>query len=369
MQILHVYKTALPESTGGVEQVIHQIAKGCVAHGISSDVLFTSRSKKLDSSNYAGYKIHKSKSMFELASSPFSASIFAQFRSLAKKADVIHYHFPWPMMDLLHLSLRSKKPAVITYHSDIIRQRFLLHLYSPLMRWMMGSADKIIATSENYFKSSEILGFFKYKVVVIPLGLSDAEYLMPVEYKIDGFRKQYGERFFLFIGVLRYYKGLHILLEAALSTDFPILIVGAGPTERELKRHAQLLGLKNIHFLGLLPDSDKVALLQSCYSVVFPSQMRSEAFGVTLLEGAMFGKPLISCEIGTGTSFVNLANETGVVIPPNDPVSLRHAMQYLWDHPEKASEMGKNARLRYERHFTGEQMVRSYVNLYKSVVD
>jgi glycosyltransferase involved in cell wall biosynthesis len=85
--------------------------------------------------------------------------------------------------------------------------------------------------------------------------------------------------------------------------------------------------LSTIHFLGFLSNEDKVALLTLCYAVLFPSHLRSAAFGISLLEGAMYGKPLISSEIGTGTSFINIANETGLVVQPSDPLALRQAMR------------------------------------------
>jgi rhamnosyl/mannosyltransferase len=173
----------------------------------------------------------------------------------------------------------------------------------------------------------------------------------------------------LFVGLIRYYKGLHILLEAAQGTDYPIVILGAGPIESELKAQAAQLGLSNIHFLGFLSDEDKVALLTLSYAVVFPSHLRSEAFGVSLLEGAMYGKPLISSEIGTGTSFINIADETGIVIPPSDPKALRQAMTYLWEHPEQAVEMGQRAERRYRQFFTADQMVKSYIDLYHELLD
>ena len=145
--------------------------------------------------------------------------------------------------------------------------------------------------------------------------------------------------------------------------------MGAGPIEQQLKIEVTRLGLERVHFLGFLPDEDKVALLTLCYSVVFPSHLRSEAFGISLLEGAMYGKPLISSEIGTGTTFINIANETGLVVPPSDPIALREAMQYLWQHPEQAAIMGKKAQERYWRLFTAERMVNSYVDLYKELMD
>ena len=61
---------------------------------------------------------------------------------------------------------------------------------------------------------------------------------------------------------------------------------------------------------GTLPNQEKAYCYQKCVGVVFPSDMRSEAFGVTLIEGAAFSKPLISCEIGTGTTYINLDGET-----------------------------------------------------------
>jgi rhamnosyl/mannosyltransferase len=83
----------------------------------------------------------------------------------------------------------------------------------------------------------------------------------------------------------------------------------------------------------------------------------------------MYGKPLISSEIGTGTSFINIADETGIVIPPSDPKALRQAMTYLWEHPEQAVEMGQRAERRYRQFFTADQMVKSYIDLYHELLD
>jgi rhamnosyl/mannosyltransferase len=169
--------------------------------------------------------------------------------------------------------------------------------------------------------------------------------------------------------VLRYYKGLHILLQAAQGTGYPVVIVGAGPIECELKAEAAQLGLTNVHFLGYVSEADKAALLAACYAVVFPSHLRSEAFGVSLLEGAMYGKPMISSEIGTGTTYVNIGGETGLVVPPADSGALRQAMLHLWEHPDQAAEMGQRAHVRYLSHFTADKMCESYADLYRRLFD
>jgi rhamnosyl/mannosyltransferase len=229
--------------------------------------------------------------------------------------------------------------------------------------------SRIVATSPNYLATSDVLAKYKHKVSVIPIGLDKATYPVPSTDNLTYWRERLGPKFFLFVGVIRYYKGLHILMEAAQGTDYPIVIVGAGPIEEDLKAQAAQLGLRNIHFLGYLPDEDKVALLTLCYGVLFPSHLRSEAFGISLLEGAMYGKPMISSEIGTGTTFINIANETGLVIPPSDPLALRLAMHTLWQNPEMASEMGRKAEARYWNLFTGDKMVASYVDLYRSMIN
>ncbi len=368
MRILHFYKTSFPSTMGGVEQVIHQIASGSSKLGHEVDVLSLTSDKVTRTIEINGYQVHRARLDFQIVSTGFSTSAVLRFLQLAKKADVIHYHFPWPFMDVVHFVARIKKPMLVTYHSDIIRQVHLLKLYRPLKLKFLTSMDRIVATSPNYLATSGVLGMFKDKVSVIPIGLDKATYPQPSPDRLKHWRDRLGSKFFLFIGVLRYYKGLHILLEAAQGIDYPIVIVGSGPIEKELKAQVAQLGLRNIHFMGQLFDEDKVALLMLCYGVVFPSHLRSEAFGISLLEGAMYGKPMISSEIGTGTTFINIGDETGLVVPPSDPVALRQAIRYLWEHPEAAAAMGKCAEERYWKHFTAEQMVRSYVELYGDLV-
>lgn len=369
LRVLHFYKTSFPDSMGGVEQVINQIARGSIKLGVKAEVLSLTPDHVPRTIEVDGYLTHRARLDLQIASTGFSLSAILRFAQLAKNADVIHYHFPWPFMDIVHFVTRVKKPTVVTYHSDIIRQKYLLKLYRPLKNKFLSSLDRIVATSPNYLATSSVLRKYSAKVSVIPIGIDKATYPQPTPDRLQYWRERLAPKFFLFVGLIRYYKGLHILIEAAQGTDYPIFIVGAGPIEQELKAQVDALGLSNIHFLGHLPDEDKVALLILCYGVVFPSHLRSEAFGVSLLEGAMYGKPMISSEIGTGTTFINIAGETGLVVPPSDPAALRQAMRYLWEHPDEAAAMGRRAEERYWQLFTAEQMVKSYVELYRELAE
>lgn len=367
MRVLHFYKTAFPDTVGGIEQVINQLARDATKLGVESHVLSLSPDRVSRVETVNGYTAHRARLDFQLASTGFSASAFLRFSQLSKQADVVHYHFPWPFMDIVHFATRINKPTIVTYHSDIIRQKKLLKLYQPIMFRFLNKVDRIVATSPNYLETSHVLKKYSHKVKVIPIGLDKIDYPETTLENEKYWRNRVGDKFYLFIGVLRYYKGLHILLEAAKNISYPIVIVGAGPIEQELKVMALKLNLQNIHFLGFLPESDKITLLKLCYSVVFPSHLRSEAFGISLLEGAMYGKPMISSEIGTGTTFINIVNETGLVVPPSDPVALRQAMIHLWENPDIAAKMGASAQDRYWEYFTADKMVDSYVDLYKEV--
>jgi len=365
MRVLHFYRTYFPDTIGGIEQVINQLARGVSDFGVEAEVLSLSRKGVARTIEIHGHRAHRARQDFQIASTGFSASVLLRFAQLAEHADVIHYHFPWPFMDVVHFAVRVKKPTVVTYHSDIIRQRHLLKLYRPLMWRFLASVDHIVATSPNYLATSQVLNRFSAKVSVIPIGMDKASYPKPTPERLAFWRERLGERFFLFVGAIRYYKGLHILMEAARGLDYPVVVVGAGPIEQELKAQAAKLDLRNVHFLGQLPEEDKTALLTLCHGVVFPSHLRSEAFGISLLEGAMFGKPMISSEIGTGTTFINIGGETGIVVPAGDPTALREAMRHLWEHPDEAAAMGRRAEERYWKLFTARQMAAAYVDLYR----
>jgi rhamnosyl/mannosyltransferase len=232
----------------------------------------------------------------------------------------------------------------------------------------MSKANAIVATSPNYFATSPILKKYADKVRVVPIGLDENSYPAVSQDRADFFRNIVGSDFFLFVGVLRYYKGLQILLDAAKDSGLPVVIVGSGPTEKELRDRVHRENISNVSFFGYLPDEDKVALLSLCKAIVFPSHMRAEAFGVSLLEGAMFRKPLISCDIGTGCSYINIDGETGIVTEPHNPWALRKAMLWMQNHPERCREMGEKARKRFEQLFTADIMAQQYIELYTDIL-
>ncbi len=158
------------------------------------------------------------------------------------------------------------------------------------------------------------------------------------------------------------------LLDAANQVDAPIVILGDGPESKRLQQEAQHSRLSNVQFLGALNDADKHAILTLCRAIVFPSHLRSEAFGMTLLEGAQAAKPLICCEINTGTTWINRDGETGLVVPPEDSGALAQAMNTLANDDGLCTRLGDGARKRWLTHFSPPVVGQAYRAVYDELL-
>ena len=368
MRVLHVYKTYFPETCGGVQEAIRQICRSTGSLGISNELFTLAENPRPSMVDQEEARVWRYKRWTQIRSCDIPGLTgIRQFQIHARKCDLIHYHYPWPFADLLHLFNATDIPSIVTYHSDIVRQWVLSYAYAPLMRRFLASVDAIVATSPNYVATSPVLRRYNAKVTVIPLGLDPTTVAGPSPVLLRSWETKVGRDFFLFIGTLRYYKGLPYLIEAVRGTQLRIVIVGTGPEESYLKSLAR--GMDNIRFVGAVSDDDKFALLQLARGLALPSHLRSEAFGVVLLEASLFGKALITTETGSGTSFVNLRNETGFVAPPGDPVALRKVMEMLAADDELAEKMGSTSRKRFYSMFTSERMAEEYVRLYRRLLD
>lgn len=371
LRVLHVYRTYYPDPPGGLQEAIRQICSATQRYGVRNSIFTLSPHRGLESIQREEGDVFRSRSWAAPASCDIGGiGAFRQFARLAKAADVIHYHFPWPFADLLHLSVKPRAPAVLTYHSDIVRQRWLGRLYVPIRRRMLRSMALIAATSPVYAETSPVLNDpqVRTRVRAIPLGIDECSYPDGDEAILNRLGIAIGEPYFLFVGVLRYYKGLRTLVQAATDVGCPVVIAGAGPEMQDLAMQARESGANNVVFAGHVSDAEKVALLRHCLALILPSHLRSEAFGMVLVEAAMFGKPAISCEIGTGTTFVNVGGETGLVVSPESPTQLSAAMKMLLSDEALVVYLGAAARQRYERLFSGVALGTAYVALYRDAI-
>jgi rhamnosyl/mannosyltransferase len=383
MHILQIYKDYYPV-LGGIENHVRDLSEALAVHGHHVTVLTTS----LDQHTHVeqprpGLMVIKAARAAHLASTPISIEQLRWARRL--RADVAHLHFPYPPGDLAYLALRTRPPLVITYHSDIVRQQMLLRAYRPLLKRTLRRAARIIATSPNYVVSSPWLRRHAAKCVVVPLGI-DIERFAPTDHRPptnDQRRSEFpnlGSRFsvlgsatsasdlplLLFVGRLRYYKGLHVLLEAMPSIPARLLIGGSGPEQASLATQAARLGIAGrVHFLGDIPDEHLPALYQAADVFVMPAHLRAEALGLAQIEALASGIPCVSTELGTGTSFANQHGETGLVVAPGDAAALAQAINALLADPDLRRRMGEAGRRRVAKLFSRQRMMAGNEAVYR----
>jgi rhamnosyl/mannosyltransferase len=368
MNILHVYKTYSTLSRGGIEEVLYQLSNATTKLGHKNRIVCLSSihsEKQIIETPQA--TIYYYPQNFEIASCGMSWQLWWDFKKLVDWSDIVHYQFPWPFGDLLALTRASSKPFVVSYQSDIVRQAKLNYLYKPLMTRFLNKASAIVATSPAYADTSPVLNNYKSKLHVIPNGISDLESKYSYKSEEDQYREFFGDDFFLFIGVFRYYKGLKYLLKAAQQTKTPIVLVGSGAEAETLKDYVHQHNLEHVHFLGSVSDKQKHALLSLCKALILPSSYRSEAYGMVLLEAAMHGKAMISTELGSGTSYINKNDLTGLVVKAKDSDALAYAMNEFEQNPNRVEVMSKKARERFLEMFTADIMGQKYHELYQSL--
>jgi rhamnosyl/mannosyltransferase len=368
MRVLHVYKTYFPDTMGGIEQVLLQLTRGLKDLGVENRLLVLSPDASEAVIERPEATVYRYPITAQFASNPVSWQAMWHFREHLAWADVVHYQFPWPFADLLKLVHQRRKPSVVTYQSDIVRQKKLMTLYRPLMSRFLNSVDLVVVTSPDYLETSEVLSKLARRPQVIPNGLDECSCPRAPESLLAHWRQVLGEGFFLFVGVLRYYKGLETLVQAASLVDSVVVIAGTGPEEERLRALAAASSVNNLYFLGHISDADKAALLQLSRVFVFPSHLRSEAFGMSLIESSMYAKPMISCDIGSGMSYINQHEVTGLVVPPEAPQALANAMERFIQEPELGPVMGRAARQRYEQLFTGRRMAAAYLDAYQQIL-
>ncbi len=376
MKILHVYKDYFPV-LGGIENHLRWQAEGMAARGHDVTVLVTNTDAHTRHERLNGVSVIKAGRQLNVSSAPLAAALPSYLRQLGHDADIIHLHAPYPPGELAQLLLRVGRRTVITYHSDIVKQATLLRFYAPFLRKILQRADKILVSSPAYVQSSPFLAPLAardpHKVAVVHFGIDLARFQSSpaVTARAAELRQPYGPQpLILFVGRLRYYKGVSVLVEAMRHVpDAHCLIVGSGGEEQAIRALLDQHHLHDrVHLVGTISDADLPALYAAADIFALPSIHRSESLGIVLLEAMAAGLPLISTELGTGTSYVNQHGETGLVVAPAHPAALAAALNRLVQNPGERQSMGKSAQIRAHQLFGLEQMLDATEAIYENLL-
>ncbi|MFV9505537.1 MAG: glycosyltransferase [Oscillochloridaceae bacterium umkhey_bin13] len=357
MHILQIYKD-YPPVQGGIEGHVALLAEGLVARGHQVTVLYSALGRQTSRTQRNGVQLWGIGRLVTLASTPLSPGL-PWFVARARP-DLIHLHHPHPPGDLAALLAGRASPLVVSYHSDIVRQRRLAPLVQPLIRRSLHRAGRIIAASPTYIRTSPLLAPLASRCRVIPYGQPLDQLAQADPAAVAAWRARFPGPIILFVGRLRYYKGLDQLIRAMASVPAQALIVGgeASVQQRDLINLAHDVGVaERIHLLGALDEASLRALYHAADVFVLPSNERSEAFGIVQVEAQAAGLPVVCTELGTGTSYVTQHGRTGIVVPPNDVTALARALRVLVANPALARAMGQAGRARASAEFGLERML------------
>lgn len=367
---------------GGVEKVVQDIAEG-LKDKVDMKVLVCRDKGKSSVDNINGVDVIRAGSLGIYMSMPLSLSFLFHLRRLVKDRDIVHFHMPFPLADFAFFLSGFKGKVVLWWHSDIVRQKFFLKVYKPIMNRLLKRADRIIVATEGHITGSKYLRPFMDKCVIIPFGYriqpcrnesGTKEIANCIPKPERGIKSStvaecYNVKKILFVGRLVYYKGVDVLLDAFSKVrGAKLYIAGDGPLRPELEKKAADLGIKsNVLFLGHVDDERLSSLLNECDMLVLPSVAESEAFGLVQIEAMACSKPVINTSLPTGVPFVSLNEETGLTVPPGDAFALACAMQRLIDNDAERIQFGKNAKKRAEEYFNMDKMLDNIYSLYRDI--
>ncbi|WP_081688971.1 glycosyltransferase [Inquilinus limosus] len=277
-----------------------------------------------------------------------------------------------PVCTSLHTMLRSWLDSHREFADDATYMREFGTPMLALERHVLQHSDRILANSEaivRQIQESYGLTFEPDRLSLVPHGLEDWSDL-PAECPPD---LAPGSLRMLFVGRLEARKGIDVLFDVARSLlpKYPHLhldVVGndsiQGPNGTTWRASFEAdFSIDQIRdrvvFHGEVNDERLRGFYRSCDLLVTPS--RFESFGLMLIEGMMFGKPVIGCRAGGMVEVVE-DGVSGLLAEPGDRTSLAECVERLVTDKTLRERLGTAARARYENLFTAERMARGIID-------
>ena len=293
-----------------------------------------------------------------------------------RRVGLIHAHFGTNAVYALPLARRLGVPLVTTFHGHDATLSTLALLGSPEGAYYRFLRDRLAREGSLFLGASAFVrdrllaaGFPAARTRVHYLGI-DCEAIR---------RREANEETATILHVARLVavKGTAYLIRAfatvaARRADVALVIVGAGPLERRLRRLAASLGLgSRVRFLGARPHDEVLEWMRRAAMLVLPSVRttsgRVEGLGMVALEAAASGVPVIGSRIG-GIPETVIDGRTGFLVAERDVAALGRRMLDLLEDPMLRQRFGAEGRTHVERHFDMRHRTAELEALYDTVI-
>jgi len=361
MEILHLGKYFPPEP-GGMEVVVKSFAEA-TAGELDNYCLVASKTGPTRVEKSGGITVHYLKERGTLLLTPVLPSLPSVLHRLRKERrfHAILLHYPNPLavaaLALSLLFLRKREKIVVWHHADVLLderwKRALYALLRPVEEFLFRRADAFLAATPHHVACSATFRRFADRTAIVPYAIPDGWFDVSGEERRDAARarERLGGRFLLFVGRLVEYKGLRTLVHAADRIPCRIAIVGTGPLDDLLRREIAARGLTDkVLLLGKVDDLRPLYL--GCEFFVLPSVNRLEGFGIVQIEAMAVGKPVVSSDLPSGVTYVNIDGETGLTFHVGDDAGLAKACDRLLFDTALRDRLGMNARKRTFEKFS-----------------
>jgi glycosyltransferase involved in cell wall biosynthesis len=376
MRILEVGKF-YPPPFGGMETVLHGLVTE-LSKDAEVDVIVANTLAQTERSALGRGSLVKVASFGTLAGTSICPTMPLILRDLFRRKayDIVHLHLPNPTG---HFALQATLPKavkmVVTWHSDIVRQKRLFKFYYPFLRSLLDSAAAIVAATPKNFDSSTQLSRERYswKMHALPFGIDVTAFReSPDSLRIKReIKAKHAGNIIFACGRHIYYKGFEYLIEAVSRVEgVTLLLGGKGPLTPSLQALARRLGCADrVTFLGFIPEKELPGYYRAADVVCMPSVDPSEAFGMVQLEAMACEKPVVCCELGNGVTFVNKNGETGLVVAPRDANALAETLRELLGNAALRISMGKAGFRRVCSNFSLDSMREGHVRLFRTLLE
>ena len=372
MHICYCYHVFSPIK-GGVEENIINVSRELIKKGHKVSVVTSNTPNRPDKEFIHGIEVIRIKPLFSI----FKTPIMPEYKKLLSivDADIIHAHGTIPNVSDVAIFYAAKNniPSVLTYHfdgnADSKIGSFFGEFYNRFInRKVVSKADKIISTSKSYAETSIVLKDFLDKVEIIPNGVDLNRFNPKIE--VGNIREKYNlpsKNIVLHVGRFVKYKGLEYLIRAMKYVEHGTLIIaGKGKLEWYLKQIVRDEKLKNVKFLGYVPDEDLPKLYRVSDVYVLPSITRGENFGISALEAMACGVPIIASDLPGVRELVR--DDCGIKVKTKDILGLAEKINEILSENDLRFEMGKNARKNAE-NYSWKDISKKIINVYEGVID
>jgi len=225
-------------------------------------------------------------------------------------------------------------------------------VYDAVRRQGLADADRLVAVSEFTAGQLVAAGISRDRIAVVANGVDAAAFAGG-----DGeaVRRSMGlDRRMVLLTVCRIVarKGIDVvvealprILEAHPGTTY--LVCGEGPDRPRLEALAGRLGVDGaVRFMGRVDHAGLASVYAACDVFVMPARSEPgdvEGFGLTYLEAAAAGKPVVGSTEG-GAAEAVIPGVTGLLVDPRSPDAVAEAVVTVLAAPEMARRFGEAGR-------------------------